>query len=162
MQLFDDQSTAALADEVMDAALLVTRLVRREVGRRQPGGLSVSQVRALSFLDWNAGASLADVAEYIGLGAPATSRTVDDLVRRGLVRRVAAADDRRRIALALLPEGTRALEAAVSAARAPLGERLQALSAPERARLSAALTSLREALRGDVAEPAPLGGVTRG
>ncbi len=159
MQLFDDQSTAALADEVTDAALRVTRLVRREVGRRQPGGLSVSQVRALGFLDWNAGASLAEVAEYIGLGAPATSRMMDDLVRRGLVRRVAAEDDRRRIALALLPEGTRALATALAAARAPLAERLQALSAPERARLSAALASLRDAL---LAEPAGLGGGARG
>ncbi len=158
MQIFDEKSTAALADEVVDAALLVTRLVRREVGRRRPGGLTVSQVRALSFLHWNPGASLADVAEYIGLGAPATSRMVDDLVRRELVARAAAADDRRRIALALLPAGSGALEAAVAAARTPLAERLEALGAQEKARLSAAMTSLREAL---VTEPAAAGG-TRG
>ncbi len=159
MQLFEQKSTAALADEVMDAALLVTRLVRRELGRRQPGGLSVSQVRALSFLDWNQGASLAEVAEHIGLGAPATSRMVDDMVRRGLVARDAAADDRRRIALALLPEGTRALERAVAAARAPLAERLARLGAQDRARLSGALASLREAL---VAEIAAVGGGAHG
>ncbi len=158
MQIFEEKSTAALADEVMDAALLVTRLVRREVGRRQPGGLSVSQVRTLSFLAWNPGASLADVAEYIGLGAPATSRTVDDLVRRGLVTRVAAADDRRRIELGLLPEGSRALAQATAAARAPLAERLEALSGPERARLAAAVTSLREAM---LAEAAAVGGGAR-
>lgn len=159
MQLFEKKSTTALADEVLDAALLVTRLVRREVGRRRPGGLSLSQVRALSFLDWNHGASLAEVAEHIGLGAPATSRVVDDLVRRGLVARDAAADDRRRIALALLPEGTRALERAVAAARAPLAERLARLGAQEKARLSAALGSLREAL---VAESTGPGGGGRG
>ncbi len=159
MQLFDPKSTAALADEVMDAALRVTRLVRREVGRRRPGGLTISQVRALSFLDWNPGASLADVAEHIGLGAPATSRTVDHLVRRGLVTRVAAAEDRRRIALGLLPEGSRALAVAVAAARTPLAERLEALSGPEKARLSAALASLRAAL---AAEAATVGGGARG
>ncbi len=158
MQLFEEKSTAALADQVMDAARLVTRLIRREVRRRQPGGLSTSQVRALSFLDWNRGASLADVAEYIGLGAPATSRVVDELVRRGLVTRVSAVDDRRRIALGLLPDGVRALEAAVVAARAPLAERLEALSGPERARLAAAVTSLREAM---LAEAAAVGGGAR-
>jgi len=159
MQLFDGGTTAALADEVMDAALLVTRLIRREVRRREPGGLSVSQVRALSFLDWNEGASLAEVAEHIGLGAPATSRMVDELVRGGLVTRVAAADDRRRIALGLLPAGRRALELAVAAARAPLAERLESLGAEEKARLSAAMGSLREAIAAESAAP---GGGSRG
>jgi len=151
MQSFEAGSTAALAEEVLDAALLVARLIRREVGRRRPGGLSLSQVRALSFLDWNEGASLAEVAEYIGLGAPATSRVVEELVRRGLVTRAAAADDRRRIALGLLAEGRQSLKAALTAARAPLAERLAALGAADKARLAAALGSLREAM---VSEPA--------
>ncbi len=59
-----------LAERVVDAALLVTRLVRREVGRRQPAGLSVSAVRALSLLARSDGVSLAELAEHVGLGAP--------------------------------------------------------------------------------------------
>ncbi len=156
MQLFEAKTTAALADEVLDLALRVTRLVRRELGRRQPGGLSVSQVRALSFLDWNAGASLAEVAEHIGLGAPATSRVVDELVRDGLLERASATDDRRRIALRVRPEGKRALAAAQAAAHGPVAERLAALGAEDRVRLSAALSTLREALQGEV--PATAGG----
>ena len=147
MQLFDVQNTSALADEVIDAAQLVNRLVRRELGGRAPGGLSITQIRALTYLDWHAGASLMDVAEHLGLGAPATSRVVDELVKRGLVAREPGSDDRRRVALRLRREGKRALAGALVAARAPVAEKLASLTVEEQARLSAALLSLRALLQ---------------
>ncbi len=137
-----------LAELVVDAALIVTRMVRREVRRRQPAGLSVSQVRALSLLSRSDGASLAELAEYVGLGAPAASRLVEELVRRRLVDRESAAADRRRLALRLLPAGAEALRVAVASARAPLAERLARLTAAERAQLQQAMVSLTRVLSG--------------
>ncbi len=137
-----------LAERVMDAALMVTRLVRREVRRRQPAGLSVSQVRALSLLSRSAGVSLAELAEYVGLGAPAASRLVEELVRRRLVAGAAAVGDRRRLALRLLPAGAEALGLALEAARAPLAERLVGLAAAERGELERAMGLLVAVLSG--------------
>ncbi len=145
-------SGPALAERVVDAALLVTRLVRREVRRRQPAGLSVSQVRALSLLSRADDVSLAELAEYVGLGAPAASRLVEELVRRELVARQAAPADRRRLALRLLPAGAKALRLAVESARAPLVERLSGLPPAERARVYAAMASLLEVLSSPAAK----------
>ena len=135
-----------LAERVVDAALLVTRLVRREVRRRQPAGLSVSQVRALSLLAHSAGVSLAELADHVGLGAPAASRLVEELVQRRLVARAPAPDDRRRLVIRMLPAGREALRSSMTAARAPVVARLAALSAPQRARLLEAMTSLTQVL----------------
>ncbi len=149
MQQLPGANDAALAERLMEAAQLVVQLVRLEVRRRRPGGLSLSQVRTLSLLSHNPGASLADVAEHVGLGAPAASRLVDDLVRGGLVTREPGAADRRRIELRLLPAGRRALQATLSLARAPRVARLQGLEPEEKAQLSTGLELLRQALTAD-------------
>jgi len=50
-------------------------------------------------------ATLNDVASAVGRGAPAVSRSVDTLVRAGLVERQADPDNRRRLALRLTESG---------------------------------------------------------
>lgn len=50
-------------------------------------------------------AMLNDVAKAVGRGAPAVSRSVDTLVRAGLVERTADPDNRRRLALRLTNAG---------------------------------------------------------
>jgi DNA-binding MarR family transcriptional regulator len=50
-------------------------------------------------------ATLNDVAKELGRGAPAVSRSVDQLVRGGLVERTQDPDNRRRLALRLTQKG---------------------------------------------------------
>jgi DNA-binding MarR family transcriptional regulator len=50
-------------------------------------------------------ATLSDVAKGLGRGAPAVSRSVDALVRAGLVERTQDPDNRRRLALRLTGAG---------------------------------------------------------
>src|SRR4051812_10186867 len=50
-------------------------------------------------------ATLNDVAKALGRGAPAVSRSVDALVRSGLVERTQDPDNRRRLALRLTQQG---------------------------------------------------------
>jgi DNA-binding MarR family transcriptional regulator len=50
-------------------------------------------------------ATLNDVAKVVGRGAPAVSRSVDALVRAGLVERTQDPNNRRRLALRLTREG---------------------------------------------------------
>ena len=54
-------------------------------------------------------ATLNDVAKATGRGAPAVSRSVDALVRAGLVDRVADPNNRRRLAMRLTEEGRNVL-----------------------------------------------------
>lgn len=58
-------------------------------------------------------ATLNEVAKAIGRGAPAVSRSVDALVRSGLVERTQDPTNRRRLALRLTPAGRQQLEAQV-------------------------------------------------
>ena len=60
-------------------------------------------------------ATLNDVADGVGRGAPAVSRAVETLVRSGLVQRDADPDNRRRLALRLTQDGRAVLAAAPKA-----------------------------------------------
>jgi DNA-binding MarR family transcriptional regulator len=55
-------------------------------------------------------ATLNEVAAAVGRGAPAVSRSVDSLVRAGLVEREADPENRRRLALRLTARGRTELE----------------------------------------------------
>jgi DNA-binding MarR family transcriptional regulator len=59
-------------------------------------------------------ATLNDVAKAIGRGAPAVSRSVDALVRAGLVERTQDPKNRRRLALRLTSEGRDRLAARIA------------------------------------------------
>ena len=61
--------------------------------------------KLLSSIAANEPATLNDVATAIGRGAPAVSRSVDALVRTGLVERTQDPNNRRRLALRLTQEG---------------------------------------------------------
>ena len=63
-------------------------------------------------------ATLNEVAEGVGRGAPAVSRAVDALVRAGHVQREADPDNRRRLALRLTAEGRDLLSMAPKAGTA--------------------------------------------
>ena len=56
-------------------------------------------------------ATLGEVADAIGRGAPAVSRAVETLVRAGLVERTHDANNRRRLALRLSERGQEAMRA---------------------------------------------------
>ena len=68
---------------------------RAERGRR----------KLLSAIAGKEPATLNDVAKVIGRGAPAVSRSVDALVRAGLVERTQDPNNRRRLALRLTQAG---------------------------------------------------------
>ena len=75
-------------------------------------------------------ATLNEVAKSIGRGAPAVSRSVDALVRAGLVERTQDPDNRRRLALRLTQEGRQALDKRMPGA-APLRTKLERLANSE-------------------------------
>ena len=75
-------------------------------------------------------ATLNQVASAVGRGAPAVSRSVDSLVRAGLVVREADPGNRRRLAMRLSSQGKELL-ANAPASGGPLANRLERLAPSE-------------------------------
>src|SRR5256885_7757492 len=135
-------SRRQVAEAVLEITLLVTRLVTPEVRRLRPKQLSLSHMRTLGFLDANPDADLSAIADYVGLTLPSMSTLVDGLVRRGLVVRLAAPRDRRRLRLRLTGAGRAALRSALAAAQAVLQTRFGRPSPGEGPPLHPAATPL--------------------
>jgi DNA-binding MarR family transcriptional regulator len=109
------------------------------------GFRSVSQFRVLKHLaerPW----MVSELAQAMRLSVPTVSVTVDSLVRRGLVERGEASDDRRVNPLSLTPEGARCWQAAQDHAIAVLGQILGQIPAPETAALVRGLAAVSRAL----------------
>ena len=75
-------------------------------------------------------ATLNEVAKIVGRGAPAVSRSVDALVRAGLVERTQDPNNRRRLALRLTRDGRDRLSTRI-AGGAPLKSKLERLAHSE-------------------------------
>ncbi len=121
----------------------VMRVIRAEMRSQSKPELSVPQFRVLSYLNRNAGASLSEVADHIGLTRPAMSVLIDGLVNRKLVTRQTDPGDRRRLTLAVTRRGQDLYAAARQHTQARLAARLASLSAAERGALAATLEQLR-------------------
>lgn len=131
------------AQEIIEVVPQVMRAIRTEIRRHREPDLSIPQFRALAFLNHNAGASLSEVAEHVGLTLPSMSKLVDGLVSRQLVTRQISPTDRRCITLALTEAGQAGLLAARRATQVYLSELLAGLPEAERVTIIQAMQSLR-------------------
>jgi DNA-binding MarR family transcriptional regulator len=77
-----------------------TRVVNEELG----GDLSLRQLSALQMIE-DETTTLGDVARRLMVTPAVVTGLIDRLEKRGYVRRVASSGDRRRVNLALTPEG---------------------------------------------------------
>jgi DNA-binding MarR family transcriptional regulator len=146
-------STQPTADSVLEVIPLVMRVIRKEFRSQRGPGLSVPEFRSLAFINRSPGVALHEVAEHIGLEAPSTSKLVDALVQRGLVRREEDPEDRRRLRLNILPKGKKSIDDAFDHTRQVLIQRLAHLSEEERKAVLNALELLKEAFAGKSITP---------
>lgn len=113
--------------------------------------LSMTQLKLLHQLELaDHELTLKEAAERVLLSLPAASRTVDDLVRRGLLERHEDCDDRRMKRVRVTEEGRRVTRQVSEARLAGLEQFTQTLTPDERRTLGGALHSLLRA-RQDVA-----------
>jgi DNA-binding MarR family transcriptional regulator len=131
------------AREILDVVPEVMRDIRLHMRSHREADLSLTEFRALAYLGRHRGASLSDLAEYIGLGLPSMSKVIDQLAARGLVSRQEDATDRRRLALCLTQDGEIVLGAALAATEAHLAAALAVLSPGEQATVGSAMQILR-------------------
>ena len=92
-------------------------LAERHGGSTAADRVEQAQRKLMAAIAAKAPATLGEVANAVGRGAPAVSRSVDSLVRAGLVERTQDPDNRRRLALRLSDDGQARLNAQPTANR---------------------------------------------
>jgi DNA-binding MarR family transcriptional regulator len=116
--------------------------------------LSLTQIKVLHHLEDAARPlTLKEAAELVHVSLPAASRLVDDLVRRGFVKRQEDAEDRRMKRVELTADGRSVIRRLNAARLNGLEQFAGSLSHQERSKLAAALAKLLE--RDDVAACRP-------
>lgn len=116
-------------------------------------GVSGAQLFVLQTLAKNSALSLNGLAERTHTHQSTVSVVVKRLVLQQLVQSRPAADDRRKVELELTPRGSALLRRAPAATQDRLVAGLRALSARERASLTATLGKLARAVQLDAGPP---------
>jgi DNA-binding MarR family transcriptional regulator len=111
------------------------QIIRSEMRSHRMPGLSVPQFRTLVFVDRKPGASLSDVAQYLGSALPPMSKLVDGLVAKDLILRDPCKADRRCVTLRLTKHGQMVCQAARTATEAHLQDFLSRLPARDCAKV---------------------------
>jgi DNA-binding MarR family transcriptional regulator len=105
--------------------------------------LSMTQMKTLSMLDdCLQEVSVKELSDLLGLSLPATSRTVDGLLRRGFLSRHEDAEDRRIKRVRLTDEGRAVVQRIVTARLQGLEAYASTLSDDQRGQLMAVLLDL--------------------
>lgn len=130
-------------------ALLVARFRRLVSGAAtrhlERAGKSIHEHRVLAELARSGPYRQGDLAVATAQHPAATSRLLDELESRGLVRRRRLADDRRQVMVELTPVGRERFRAERPLVRGAIDEVLHPLSAREQARLVALLETVLSA-----------------
>jgi DNA-binding MarR family transcriptional regulator len=112
--------------------------------------MSMSQLRALFVLDLrDTELAVSELAQSIGVSTPTAGRSVDQLVRTGLVSRREDEHDRRVKRVTITADGRTALRQFTEAKRERLRQFAAELSDDERLKLSEAITPILARLGAD-------------
>lgn len=134
------------AVEIMETMPAVMQFIRTEMRHQGASVLSVPQFRALRYFGQYPGASLSELAEFLGVTRATASSIVDRLVRRDLLDRVADPQERRRNVHTLTPTGSKHLQLAREATRDKLAEVLNTLPEKKLTQIATGFALVREAL----------------
>jgi len=124
-------STNAVARALLDVVPVMMRTIRTEMRSHRSNDLTVPLFRTLMFLGGHPGVSLQELAGHLGLTSPSTCKIVDGLVAQSLIMRQHSNIDRRKITLALTPEGQNVLDESRTSTQARLADLLAPLSAEQ-------------------------------
>jgi len=134
----------ACAGDVIEVLPIVMDAFRAAMRDNIGGGLSVPQFRCLNYVGESPGASVSDVAAFMGVTLATASATSDRLARAGWLVATVAADDRRRLELNITAAGGELLARMRQAARHDLAGKLEGLPHDALQRVRAGLAVLRE------------------
>jgi MarR family transcriptional regulator, organic hydroperoxide resistance regulator len=104
-----DAALAGLREEFGALLGAERRLRSRDSHRKEAGGLTYAQVRALFVLGAHEESTAGEIAEQARLSPGAVSGMLDELEQQGIIARVRCADDRRRVLVSLTDAGRKEL-----------------------------------------------------
>ena len=145
-------STEECARAILDVTPLIMRSIRNEMRSNRSPDLTVPQFRTLIYIRNHASASLTDVSEHLGLTLSSTSKLVDGLVRRLLVERSDAPQDRRRMIIKLTASGNASLDQAIECTLERVSDTIGSLPEAQRLQIFDAMQLL-----GQLFNPVELG-----
>jgi DNA-binding MarR family transcriptional regulator len=134
--MFSERESRILNDFLGSAEIFtsaVNDLMARQLKEIRGSGVTFSQLKLLKMVAVTGGYSVSNLAQFMGVSTAAASRAVDRLVKRGLLNRAEAEDDRRAVQLSLTQEGTDLLGQYDRAAEAALRGAFESLT-PEQLR----------------------------
>ena len=135
---------AHATSELIDVVSLVTQAFWAEL-RKSGETIEISQWSTLKRIS-RSPCTMSELARYKGVGLPTISKSVDMLVRRGLVERWVDKADRRQTLVRLTPAGKRLLMSCRKALEAFLDRRLASLTEAERDAIDHSLQLVRQVL----------------
>ncbi|MCW4023680.1 MAG: MarR family transcriptional regulator [Candidatus Bathyarchaeota archaeon] len=135
------------AKEILETVPLIMKDIRSQMRSRRTNDLTVPQFRTLNFVNRNAGASLTQVAEHIGITLPSMSKLADDLLHKGLLKREEHPTDRRRIKLQTTPLGVKITETAREGTMKYLSQKLEGVNSEDCKAILEAMEKLRSVFR---------------
>lgn len=131
------------AVEFLEVLPLIMGSLHCELRRDTATTLTMAQFRTLTFLSHHGTASVSKIADFLGLGLPATSKIIDGLVTSKAVNRRGDPSDRRRVLLEISSVGQSELLATRAISHNHLANLLSPLSEADRTKLLEALRALR-------------------
>jgi len=141
------ESALQCAVAILDVMPVVMGSLRCKMRRDSENSLTLVQFRILAFLERHKAASLSQIADFLELGLPTTSKTVDGLVNSKLIERHMDPDDRRRVLLENSAMGKKKVRATRDIAEACLAKMLEPLSVTDQTCVKKAMQLLRPLFR---------------
>lgn len=145
----ENEIVATLRRIIRGIDLRSRRLVE-EIGLTGPQLLVLREVARVT------GGPMAALARSVSLSMPTVSGIVDRLERRGLVRRSRGAEDRRRVAVSLTPQGGRLLRGAPSMLEDRFRSQLAGLEEWEQTQVLATLQRVAWMMDAEALDAAPV------
>jgi DNA-binding MarR family transcriptional regulator len=125
---------ADLAKDFLEVIPRAMRIIRKEMRALAPADLTVPQFRILAYIS-RGKATNRDIAEFIGCSAPAMSRMISSLGRKGMVTTVRDSMDRRQVSLELTEAGQRQFRSMRKSAEVHFKQHFRQLPPEEQAAL---------------------------
>ena len=134
----------ALARDLLQVTMMLWRSIGREM-RRAPQALAPGQMAALMRLSIGPAAT-GELARHLGVSVPTVTRSIDVLVNRAWVERVANPSDRRHTIVRLTAAGRRVTAAMKRQSQRHVATLLAPLTPARREKVIAALDVLKDVL----------------
>ena len=98
-------------EKLLSSIFNVGRLIKEKVHSCNcPTDITLIEIEVLKFVEKNKDAKMKAVADYLHIKPSSATSIIDNLVKKGDLKRVASKNDRRAVCIVLTPKGLKSLE----------------------------------------------------